>query len=242
MVKFENFKVHNLENAINGVVDLEISDSKMGLYLTDYADEVIEEIKNKYDEGHPDPYIKQEDNITNIVAIGPSDLNKLKLESRYGNTDFLKFITVTGEITAPMSWWNEFDRHWIGTSVPVKSLEASLADNAFCIDSFDTEDFYNIEYPLDKQREDLKYPIDPDVIQFVLIPYLNYLRELWLVEKDKNAFKELKRWLPTSYIQTRQIMTNYGELAIVCNSAYTDWSRTLVPMINQLPYLKDFVV
>ena len=81
MVKFENFKVHNLETVINGITDLETSDSKMGIYLTDYANEIIQEVSNKYDESHPDAWVEENGNHTTIVAVGPSDLNKLKLEA-----------------------------------------------------------------------------------------------------------------------------------------------------------------
>lgn len=241
MVKFENFKVHNLETVINGITDLETSDSKMGIYLTDYANEIIQEVSNKYDETHPDAWVEENGNHTTIVAVGPSDLNKLKLEAVRGNADYLKYITVTGEITAPLSWWDEFDRHWIGISEATKTLEASLADNALTLDSFDIEDFINIEYPLEAQREELKYNIDPDFIQMCLIPYLNFLRDSWINCKSKTALAELKRWLPTSYLQTRRVVTNYAELSIVCKSAYTDWSRTLLPMINSLPYLREIM-
>lgn len=241
MVKFENFKVHNLEAVINGITDVETSDSKMGIYLADYADEIIREVSNKYDESHPDAWIEENDNLTTVVAVGPSDLNKLKLEAVRGNADYLKYITVTGEITAPLSWWDEFDRHWIGISEATKTLETTLADAAITLDSFDTDDFINIEYPLAAQREDLKYNIDPDFIQMCFIPYLNFLRTSWIEYKNKDALIELKRWLPASFLQTRRIVTNYAELSIVCKSAYTDWSRTLIPMINSLPYLKDIM-
>jgi hypothetical protein len=241
MVKFENFKVHNLETVINGMIDADVSDSKMGIYLTDYADEIIKELSNKYDENHPDPYIEVEDNKTTIVALGASDLNTLRLEAVRGNADYLKYITVTGEIIAPLSWWNEFDRHWVGISEPVETLDKTLAGNAFCLDSFDLDGFVNVPYTAEAEREDLKYPVDPDFIQMVFIPYLNHLRNLWVFEKEKDAFRELKRWLPSSYLQKRRVVTNYAELSILCKSAFTEWSRTMIPLINTLPYLREIM-
>lgn len=241
MVKFDNVKIHNLDNAINGIVEFETSDSKIGMYLTDYADEVIDEMKFKYGEATPDAWVEKNDNIANVVALGPTDMKKLQLETLRGNKEFLKYITVTCDVTAPLSWWVEFDRHNLGMSIPAKSLDAQLAEKPFCIDSFDIENYVNVEYPIDKQREDLKSNIDSDFVQMCYIPYLNFLREDWLVEKNKDAFNELKRWLPVSYLQTRKIVTNYAELSIVCNSAFTSWSRTLVPFIYSLPYLKDFM-
>ena len=117
MVKFDNVKIHNLDNAINGIVEFETSDSKIGMYLTDYADEVIDEMKFKYGEATPDAWVEKNDNIANVVALGPTDMKKLQLEASRGNREFLKYITVTCDVTAPLSWWIEFDRHYIGMSV-----------------------------------------------------------------------------------------------------------------------------
>lgn len=241
MVVFENVKVNNIDNAFNGILDHETSDSKIGVYLTDYADEVIEEMKIKYGENLPDAWVENNDSLTTVAAIGPTDLKKARLEAIRGNAEYLKYITVTCEVTAPLSWWSEFDRHHVGLSRPIKSLDAQLAESHICIDSFDLENYTNVEYPLIAQREDLKYPVDSDFIQMCYIPYLNYLREDWLVEKNKESFRELKRWLPTSYLQKRTVITNYAELSVVCKSAYTSWSKTMLPFINSLPLLKELM-
>ena len=49
--------------------------------------------------------------------VGPSDLALMKKLSKAGtdHSKFLRFITVTADITAPMFWWFEYDTYKIGT-------------------------------------------------------------------------------------------------------------------------------
>jgi hypothetical protein len=104
------------------------------------------------------------------------------------------------------------------------------------IDCFEIDDFENIEFPEEFQREGLKYPTDPDVIQMVLIPYLEYLRQRWvklqeaiqlpsgdveyiknLEKQAKKTWKELVRWLPEAWLQKRTITMNYENLLGMCS-------------------------
>jgi hypothetical protein len=104
------------------------------------------------------------------------------------------------------------------------------------IDCFEIDDFENIEFPEEFQHTGLKYPIDSDVIQMVLIPYLEYLRQQWLKlqeliqlpsgdaeyiksleKRAKKIWKELVRWLPEAWLQRRTITMNYENLLGMCS-------------------------
>lgn len=111
-----------------------------------------------------------------------------------------------------------------------------LMSKPITIDCFEIDDFENIIYPEEFQREDLKYLCDPNVVQMVLIPYLEYLRKKWLklqeaiklptndaeyinsLEKQaKKVWKELVRWLPEAWLQKRTITMNYENLLAMCS-------------------------
>ena len=145
-----------------------------------------------------------------------------------------------------------------------------LTSKPITIDSFEIDDFYNIEYPEDAQREDLKYPIDPNFVQMCLIPYLEYLRQEYLrydaeLKKDmtdevrkeismlqKRVWKELVRWLPESWLQTRTVTLNYENiLSIIHQRKYhklNEWSgkdnydlNNFIKWARSLPYATDLL-
>ena len=148
---------------------------------------------------------------------------------------FMRQIFVSVDITAPIYWWKEFDTYKVGTVANSTSTMHKLMSKPITIDCFEIDDFENIEFPEEFQRTELKYPIDPDVIQMVLIPYLEYLRQQWLKlqeliqlpsgdveyiksleKRAKKIWKELVRWLPEAWLQKRTITMNYENLLGMC--------------------------
>ena len=128
------------------------------------------------------------------------------------------------------------------------------------MDCFEIDDFENIIYPEELHRNELKYSVDPDVIQMVLIPYLEYLRQLWIEVKDENPeyakkiWKELVRWLPEAWLQKRTITMNYENLLAMCSKGQrrfhklNEWSGVDNPDLNNfiafartLPYAEEFI-
>lgn len=132
-----------------------------------------------------------------------------------------------------------------------------LMSKPITIDCFEIDDFENIEFPKEFQREDLKYLVDSDVIQMVLIPYLEHLRQRWLelqelihlpsgdieyinsLEKQaKKIWKELVRWLPEAWLQKRTITMNYENLLGMCSKGQrrfhklNEWSGVDSPDLN----------
>lgn len=68
------------------------------------------------------------------------------------------------------------------------------------LDRFDTETWWNVQFPKEAQPADVHSYCDPDFVQRCLIPYLEYLRESYLKTKELKYYTELIRWLPQSFV------------------------------------------
>lgn len=264
-MKFENVRVMNFENALRGMRNPKeswhLSDSVYGIgtntdlayavedvahlyakkdnadFLNDY--ETAEKIKNDYSNwlmGNANIY-STPNGFCEYAVIGPVDMklaqNLIKAGSEHRK--FMRQIFVSVDITAPIYWWKEFDTYKVSTVANSTSTMHKLMSKPITIDCFEIDDFENIEFPEEFQRAELKYPIDPDVIQMVLIPYLEYLRQQWLKlqeliqlpsgdveyiksleKRAKKIWKELVRWLPEAWLQKRTITMNYENLFGMC--------------------------
>lgn len=120
-----------------------------------------------------------------------------------------------------------------------------LTSKPITLDCFEIDDFENIEYPLDAQREDLKHNIDEDFVQMCLIPYLEFLRQKYLETNDKTYWKELIRWLPESWLQTRTWTCNYETLRSMYHQRehhkLAEW-HSFCRWVESLPYAKEFII
>lgn len=233
-MKFENIRVMNFENALRGMRNPKeswnLSDSYFGL-------ESVDNISERTN-GQDYQIIYQDGEIAEFASIGPNDMklaqNLIKAGSEHRK--FMRQIFVSVDITAPLFWYKEFDTYKVGTVANSTSTMHKLMSKPITIDCFEIDDFENIIYPEEFQREDLKYLCDPNVVQMVLIPYLEYLRKKWLklqeaiklptndaeyinsLEKQaKKVWKELVRWLPEAWLQKRTITMNYENLLAMCS-------------------------
>ena len=235
-MKFENIRVMNFENALRGMRNPKeswnLSDSYFGLELVDN----ISERTN----GQDYQIIYRDGEIAEFASIGPNDMklaqNLIKAGSEHRK--FMRQIFISVDITAPIYWWKEFDTYKVGTVANSTSTMHKLMSKPISIDCFEIDDFTNIIYPEEFQRDELKYPVDPDVIQMVLIPYLEHLRQRWLElqelihlpsgdvdyinsleDQAKIIWKELVRWLPEAWLQKRTITMNYENLLAMCSKS-----------------------
>ena len=123
------------------------------------------------------------------------------------------------------------------------------------LDCFEIDDFINIEYPEDEQREDAHSICDHDFVQMCLIPYLEYLRKMYKETKDKKYWKELVRWLPEGWLQKRTVTMSYENLLAMCSKGQrrfhklTEWSGdgedcvtpSFIKFARSLPYASNFI-
>ena len=76
------------------------------------------------------------------------------------------------------------------------------------------------------------------------INFLEQLRQKYLETKDKRYWKELVRWLPEGWLQTRTWTANYEVLRNIYHQRkghkLTEWQQ-FRELIEQLPYAQEFI-
>lgn len=111
-----------------------------------------------------------------------------------------------------------------------------LATTPITLDCFETDDM----------KKNLQYYETNDIDMFsdLIIEQLEFLRQKYLKTKDKAYWKELIRWLPESWLQTRTVTMNYENLITIAhqrkNHKLTEWN-TFIYWIRTLPYAQWFI-
>lgn len=157
--------------------------------------------------------------------IGKNDLKLMKTLVAAGpdHGKFLRMITVTLDIIAPLYWWKEFDTYKVGTVANSCSTMHKIADKEFTLDDF------SHEYLNEKSLYMLN-----DTIQ-----YLNAVREAFIETKDKHYWWQMIQLLPSSYNQRRTVQLNYAVLKNIYHARkghkLDEWNQ-FCQWIEGLPY------
>ena len=258
-MKFEHTNVSNLEGALMGMRNPLASwaRSDSGFGISKYDDmEDYDIAKTWATKLYPDldqdseEYFKKEDALAawlrnegiiknsenysyvEYAFIGPNDMD-LAMRLCAGGAEhrkFLRQIQVCFDITAPLYFFKEFDTYKVGTVANSTSTMHKLASTPITIECFELDDYAELD-------EDFKYEIDK------LIEFLEDLRQKYNETKDKRYWKELVRWLPEGWLQTRTVTMNYENVRTICNqrqghklsewSSFVSWAKTL-PYADQL--------
>lgn len=143
------------------------------------------------------------------------------------------------------------DTYKVATTANSTSTMHKILSRPIALDCFEIDDFNNITYPKEAQRDELKHPIDEDFVQMCLIPYLEYLRQKAVEYKNKDEYlfkyywKELIRWLPESWLQTRTWTASYETLRNIYkwrkDHKLTEW-HTFCDWIETLPYAQELIM
>ena len=137
---------------------------------------------------------------------------------------FMRFITVTVNITAPLYWWKEFDTYKVGTVANSCSTMHKIHSKPFEIDQFSTE-----------------HLVDPYLITLgMTIDALNEARDKYIKTKDKRYWWQMIQILPTSYNQMRTVQLNYEVLRNIYHSRkdhkLDEWHSFCEDFVKLLPY------
>lgn len=268
-MKFENIQVYNFENALRGMRNPKnswhLSDSFFGFVnfenekdyevATEWAHSVgayedNENIIEEYDNwllNNGILKIDHDSEISEVAFIGPKDMKLAKTLIAAGpeHRKFLRQIMVSVDITAPIFWWKEFDTYKVGTTANSTSTMHKLTANPITIDCFEIGDY-------DEQllvTDDATGHWHMDMFVDTLIARLERLRTVYLETKDKRYWKELVRWLPESWLQTRTVTMNYENLLSMCHQRHAhklvEWSskdsESFIKFAHSLPYADDFI-
>lgn len=198
--------------------------------------------------------------LANVAFIGPNDMKLAKALINGGpeHRKFLRQIMVTVDITAPLFWFKEFDTYKVGTTANSTSTMHKLTSKPITLDCFEIDDYCS-DIPVEKV--DQSAVVNPEFVDHWhmdmftqdLIEKLEDLRQAYLNTKDKRYWKELVRWLPESWLQTRTVTMNYENiLAMVHQRGHhklTEWSgdgeefinESFIKFAHSLPYSDDFI-
>ena len=161
------------------------------------------------------------------IMIGEADLGLMKRLADAGpeHRKYLRFLTVTMDVKAPLYWWKEYDTYKVGTVANSCSTMHTIARKAFTEDDFSHEHL-NIASMNELER---------------IIDLLNQHRTVYNATKDKETWWQLIQMLPSSYNQERTVQLNY-EVALAMirqrrNHKLDEWND-FVTILEDLPYMK----
>ena len=266
-MKFENIKVLNFEGAFKGMRNpkesWDFSDSifttnaDISKFLKDWRNTPEDKkgrIKLNNGESLEDwayrngSYLRKTSPLENYAYIGPKDLKLAQTLIRAGSEHrkFMRQIIVSVDITAPLYWWKEFDTYKVGTVANSTSTMHKITNKPITMECFEIDDYCGASLVYDD------ISLDWDVKDF--IEKLEWLRQKYLETKDKRYWKELIRWLPESWLQTRTVTMTYENLFAMCGRGQrrfhklNEWSgiddstlENFISMARQLPYAQELI-
>lgn len=160
-----------------------------------------------------------------LVLLGNKDKELMKRLVHAGpsHRKFLRQIFVSVDITAPLYWWKEFDTYKVGTTANSCSTMHKIHDKEFTLDDFSVEHLY--DDVLNKPFKDI-------------ISCLNFFRQLYVQDHDKDDWWQMIQLLPSSYNQKRTVTMNYENLLNIYetrrNHKLDEW-KDFCKWIERLP-------
>lgn len=175
---------------------------------------------------------------TEYVA-GEDDLALMEKLVKAGtdHRKFMRFITVTCDITAPLYWWKEYDTYKVGTVANSCSTMHTITNKEFTLDDFSHEHLHSFSCCGQYEFDAMNWLYDT-------IRHLNLLRDCYLQTKDKEYWWQIIQLLPSSYNQRRTVLLNYEVLLNMYharkNHKLDEW-RDFCGWVEGLPYMGVFL-
>ena len=120
-----------------------------------------------------------------------------------------------------------------------------LASTPITLNCFETKDYSNSLILSEENTEKGVFGYFVDDMAKELINHLETLRLKYLETKDKKYWKELIRWLPNGWLQTRTVTMNY---AVLRNQYFqrqhhklSEWHQ-YCSWVESLPYADDLIL
>lgn len=207
MIKFENTEVRGWESAIRGMRNpmnsWDKSDSRYARY-DDYS------------------WVDSSDGF--IVGNDDLDLMKKLIKAGPDHSKFMRMITVTVDITAPLYWWKEFDTYKVGTVRNSCSTMHKIHSKEFELDDFSHEHLCKNSL---------------NMLARVIV-VLNLERRNFKVSGDKFCWWQMIQLLPSSYNQRATVQLNYQVLRNMYhgreNHKLDEWREGFCTWVTTLPY------
>lgn len=220
MLKIENVEVYGWEAAIRGMRNPMNSWEKSDSFCVPNFDNC-----GMCPDRGKCSFIFEQDGKPYRSGIGPNDLALMKKLAAAGpdHGKFLRMITVTADITAPLYWYKEYDTYKVGTVANSCSTMHKIHAKEFTMEDFSCEHLVGIA------KDDLHGTT----------AVLNHFRKLYLQSKDKKYWWQMIQLLPSSYNQRRTVQLNYAVLKNIYharrNHKLDEWNL-FCGWIERLPY------
>ena len=236
-MEFKNTEVWGFDHALRGMRNPKNSWNKSDSGWFDLYGDVL-------NGQPPEEYcaVDQDEGGVAFKIIGPNDLKLAQTLINAGpeHRKFLRQIFISVDITAPLYFWKEADTYKIGTVANSTSTMHKIASKPITIDCFEIDDYIGelnvngkLYQSVAKNTED------------IFIPFLEKLRQKYLETKDMRYWKELIRWLPESWLQTRTWTANYEVLRSMYfqrkGHKLTEW-KSFCDWVESLPYAKELIL
>ena len=281
-MKFQNVKVYNFEGALRGMRNPKnswhLSDSFFGLVDMETTEEDYIVAEKWVQKDYPDYPMKENpeaerlyettddwllangvlerdeyNSIANCAFIGPNDMHLAQTLIKSGpeHRKFLRQIMVCVDITAPLYWWKEFDTYKVGTVANSTSTMHKLTSKPITLDCFEIDDLAEMDMIIPIVGSEITL----EQAKNAIIDICEGLRQKYLETKDKKYWKELVRWLPNGWQQTRTVTMTYENLLAMCSKSQrrfhklTEWSgdgedfvtESFIKFARKLPYAQEFI-
>jgi hypothetical protein len=170
-------------------------------------------------------------------CVGENDFKLMQTLAAAGQDHgkFLRMITVTLDITAPLYWWKEFDTYKVGTVANSCSTMHKIHAKEFTLDDFSHE---HLMANCDNHEAKIYAESAMDVLART-VATLNVYRNMFLQTSDKRYWWQLIQLLPSSFNQRRTVQLNYAVLKNIYHARkdhkLDEW-HTLCDWIESLPY------
>lgn len=230
-MKFENTEVWGFEHALRGMRNpknsWDRSDSVFGYDNCDSCEHNY--LCSECYIHDPNDYAIE----APIFGTNDMELAQKLIKAGSEHRKFMRQIFVSVDITAPLFWWKEFDTYKVGTVANSTSTMHKLASTPITLDCFEIDDYEEIRLG----------NLNPKFI----ITYCEDLRQKYLETKDKKYWKELIRWLPESWLQTRTVTMSYENLLAICSKGQrrfnrlSEWSDSFINWARTLPYSQELI-
>ena len=216
MIKFENIKVHNIEDAFRGLRNPMNSWAKSDSYV---------------------------DAITGQLIVGPKDLELAQRMIRSGTDEskFLRQIFISVDITTDLAMWKEIDTYKVATVANSCSTMHKIDSQEISIDMFST-DGVDLSLPLfPPEAEDAT---DIGWLWQDVVFYCEQLRKQYKATGKKDYWRTLIKILPEGWLHKRTYTFNYQTARAIYfarnNHKQIEW-HDFCDMLEDLPYGKELI-
>lgn len=165
-----------------------------------------------------------------IYKLGPNDLDLACRLIKAGpeHAKFLRMIHVQMDIKAPIYYWKEMDQYKVATTTNSCSTMHRITAKPFVIDDFSHE--HLDDFSISRLNN--------------TIEYLNSMREMFLLDKNKHFWWQMIQLIPSSYNQLRtwdgSMQTVLSILKQRRGHKLDEWETFRQACFENIPYCKEF--